>query len=276
MSKLPKELKVAIVGMTIRCSKENKAMDTTEENTDLVELSTTDRRILKAALKGLAEQVKDLGPRDPLVRHVDLLRTKVGWFLEPHAAPDHLMVNETEFLRLMSVLPTSESWRLYVERDDSLPNERYNFVAELTRDGTDWHFELAGNLIGTGRFLELRDADVSYVRAVEGMIAAEAGQSAQIIHQVIEIPVPWDFMPDDEAYVRVEAYVESASNGAVTPAIHATYVDVHSDDDLAVKGFGGIMSEVSGFPDEIADLKTFLERHLAEIKETASHAATYR
>lgn len=241
-------------------------MDTATENTDLVELSMGDKVLLNAALKALADRLRNLSTRDPLMRDIHALRTKVGWGVEPNV-PAHVIVNEVDYLSLMSVISSSMDWRIAIEQDENvIAAQRFNVIVEVTREEDEWRFELARNLQGTGRFMELRPEDLRYFTELEQKISEAAGSSAQIVHEIIEIPVPWDFMPDSHGFERAGAYIESVSNGAIIPSVHATLTDVHSDMDLAEAEFGGIMAEVSAFRGELPELRAFVEEHTAAIK----------
>jgi hypothetical protein len=234
--------------------------------TDTIEVSMADRRILAAGLASLVRELGKEGRGDAISENVDRLMTVLAATIPTVPTPRHVDFKQSEYLGLMAVLPVSDSWRLFWEKTEGYVSDNsHALVAEVTLGADDWRFDLARNLRGTGRFLELDPFDLSFCHLIEEQMRLEAGQSAQIIHEVIDIPLPWDFLPDESTDNRIEKYLESVGAVDYPPAIHSTFVDVHPNIELAQLYFASVMTEVSGFEDELAHLKEGIEEHIQAI-----------
>ncbi len=241
-------------------------------DTDSIQISMADRRILAAALNSLERDLSKIGRTGPIRQNLDRLRQSISDVVPSIKVPPHVEILHAEHLGLMTLLPVSDSWRLYWTPGEGYSENSHALIAELTVGEKDWRFDVAWNLHGTGRFLELESADQDFCRLVEEHMRREAGNSAQIIHEVVDIPVPWDFLPDEEPDDRVEKYLENLQDGApCVPAIHSVLVDVHSEIDLQSQGLASFMTEFSGFQDEIDHLRSLVERHLEEIRKSVEH-----
>jgi hypothetical protein len=231
-----------------------------------------DRRILAAGLLSLIRDFDKNRLAGAINENVLRLMTVLSAPIPDVPSPRHVDFKQSEYLGLMALLPNSDSWRLFWEPMEShISDNRHALIAEITLGDGDWTFEVARNLRGTGHNLELEPADLAFCHRVEEQMRLEAGQSPQIIHEVIEIPLPWDFLPDDAAVDnRIEKYLESVGAVEYPPAIHSTYVDVHSDIELAQRDFAGVMTEVSGFEDELAHFKAGLEEHVRSLVHQAA------
>lgn len=237
---------------------------------DLTEISALDCRILDSALVALERELDRNGNgglmRDDISRVKKMLATRI--FDLP--APPHVVVNQIDLIGLMKVLPSSSNWRLYLEGGEG--DACYNVHAQvMLHQDREWNFVVAENLKGTGAFLDLAAEDLEFYRALEQRSAAAAGTSPQIIHTVVEIAMPWEFQPNDDMVSRLEDYLASvATDIELAPAIHSTFTDVHSDPELADRGYASIMAEISGFEDEISDSKAFIERHNRSLHQAAA------
>lgn len=234
--------------------------------TDTIDISMADRRILAAGLASLTRELAKDGRGEAINDSVDRLMKVLAASIPAIPTPRHVEFKQAEYLGLMTILPVSDSWRLSWEKGEkpwySEQNTTYNLIAEVTLADDDWSFEIAQNLRGTGRFLELEPSDLSFCHLIEEQMRLEAGQSPQILHEVIEIPLPWDFLPDEEVDHRIEKYLEYVGAVEYPPAIHSTFVDVHPDIELAQLYFASVLTEVSGFEDELAPLKAGIEAHV--------------
>jgi hypothetical protein len=225
---------------------------------ETIKVTEADRRILAVALASLERELERNGNGGQMRESIERLKSTVSAKVPRLAAPSHIEVNQEDYLRLMTMLPSAETWRLYWEGD----MDRHELVAELTfGGGGDERFDIARNLRGTGRFLELQPIDLAFCHLVEKHMHVEAWHAAQIIHDVIEIPLPWDFLPDEGVIERIERYLDSVrAPGDYPPAIHGAYVDIHHDPEMAERGFARVMMAVSGYEDEIEDARRVAER----------------
>lgn len=237
---------------------------------DLAEISALDCRVLDSALVALERQLDRNGTgglmRDDIARIKKMLATRI--FDLP--APPHVVVNQIDLIGLMKVLPSSSNWRLYLEAGEG--GSGFDIHAQVMVDeDREWNFVVAQNLKGTGAFLELAAEDLEFHRVLEQRSTAAAGSSPQIIHTVVEIAMPWDFQPDDDMPSRLEDYLTSvAIDLELPPAIHSTFTDVHSDPELADRGYASITAEISGFEDEIRESKAFIARHNKSLHQSSA------
>lgn len=236
-------------------------MDTTK-----IEIEQADRRILLLALNALDRQLADGGA--PSVDRESILRLRAMFAPErvEIVHPDHIEVDVSALSVLMATLPSTESWRIFLN-DDTVEG-RFTLAAELTDGQAVWDFELARGLRGGNGYLALAEDDQKFVSALEETIRA-TGHSSQIIHEVIEIPLPWDFMPDDGVDTRIEEFLAShAESHEYVPAIHSTYVDIHSDEELADLGYASVAAEISGYEEEMEEARAFIARVIESVKAT--------
>jgi hypothetical protein len=241
--------------------------------TDTIDVSMADRRILAAALATLVRDLEREGRAGPVREHADRLMKRLTVLDPGIPCPSHVDFKQFEYLGLLTIVSVSDSWRLSWEwqPDEGVVDNRYALIAEVTLGDDDWRFEVARNLRGAG-FLKLDPTDLAFCHLIEEQIRVEAGSSAQIIHEVIEIPLPFHFLPDEEVHNRIEKYLESVGAVEYPPAIHSTFVDIHSDTELAELEFYGVHTEVSGFEDELEHLKKGIEEHVLTISAGSAFA----
>lgn len=241
--------------------------------TETIDVSMADRRILAAALATLVRDLEREGRTGPVKEHADRLMKRLTVLDPGIPCPRHVDFKQFEYLGLLTIVSVSDSWRLSWEwqPDEGVVDNRYALIAEVTLGDDDWRFEVARNLRGAG-FLKLDPNDLAFCHLIEEQVRIEAGNSAQIIHEVIEIPLPWRFLPDEEVDNRIEKYLESVGAVEYPPAIHSTFVDIHSDEELAEREFYGVLTEVSGFEDELERLKKGIEEHVRTISAASAFA----
>ncbi|NTF17634.1 hypothetical protein G6L37_04425 [Agrobacterium rubi] len=236
---------------------------------DTLEINERDRQVLLSALASLEHDHIETGYAGDNST-IERLRQALSFPILEIPHPDHVEFRSREYRKLMHVLPAADSWRLSL----SFSDRRYTLSAEVTADEEVWEFELARELKGSGRFLNLADADQAFFRQIAESMAARAPVDTQIIHEVVEIALPWTFMPDDHMSTRLEEWLmlHSGSNGEIIPAIHSTYCDLNSDEDLREKGYAGVLTEISGFSDEITEARRFIAILTEESKAGPAHA----
>lgn len=240
--------------------------------TDTIDVSMADRRILAAALASLVRDLERQGRTGPVREHADRLMKRLTVLDPSIPCPRHVDFKQFEYLGLLTIVSVSDSWRLSWEwQPDDGGAIHYALIAEVTVAEDDWRFEVARNLRGAGP-LKLHPEDLAFCHLIEEQIRIEAGTSTQIIHEVIEIPLPFRFLPDEDVDKRVEKYLESVGAVDYPPAIHSTWVDIHSDPELAEREFYGVHTEVSGFEDELDRLKMGIEQHLRTISAASAFA----
>lgn len=237
------------------------------EDKQTFEFGSEDRAIIAAALADIAQQVRSNGEA-PMAKRIADLRAALSVGLAVTATPpSRIKVSETAMVRMLSALETASAWRLTheVDRSPTARSDTYKLVAELEFEhgARDLSFDLASGMHQTTWFLKLEQDDAAFFSAIEQRMADVAGRDSQIAHHVFEIPVPWDFKPDLEPEERAEAYI--VDNGGPNVAIHRIYIAEHSNDQLWKRDFAGVHCEISGFQDEIAELREFLAAHLEEI-----------
>lgn len=240
------------------------------------ELSTDDRTIIAAALADLAKSIGRDVAEAPVAQKIASLRTLLSHGIAPmETPPPSVKINEATTMRMLSALDTATSWRLKPEYDRS-PNTRtdtYKLVAQLEFENgaRDLTFDLASGLqMSSHRLRRLEEDHAAFFAKIEQRMADVAGWDSQIAYHVFEIPVPWDFMPDEEPEDRAAAYVEQ--NGGPIIAVNYIYMADNSNDTLW-GDYVGCHCEISGFPDEIDQLREWLPAHIEGI--TSSKAVAH-
>lgn len=230
--------------------------------TNVFEINERERQVVVAALSALENEHSQTGFSGDRAT-IDRLRKILTASMAEVPHPDHVVFRTQEFRNLMMVLPAALSWRLALRSE----GESYAMVAVIEPEDEEaaWTFELAHGLKGTGGFLELADADLEFFRRIEGTIRDKAPSNvAQIVHEIVEIALPWDFMPDDETDARLVEYL-IANKGdndedVYIPGIHSTLLDEHSDQQLDMLGYASVLTEISWNENEIDEIKEFIAR----------------
>ncbi len=235
--------------------------------TTTIELNEHEREVLMNALRALEADYRESGYSDDNAA-IKRLRQVLGSPSQGVPHPQHVDFNAQEYQKLMLVVCAAWTWRLSLTHGE----DDYTMNAEDTSDETVWNFDLARGLKGNGRFRELIESDREFLRFLEDRIREAApARSSQIVHEVVEIALPWDFQPDEDTDSRLVDYLISKNNDDhYIPEIHAIHLDVHSEEDFDRLGYASVLTEISWEESGIQEIKDFITSLNDEIKVAAA------
>lgn len=236
---------------------------------DELKIAPSDRWLIAAALDLLRDEVRETLPQSPLFRRISELRDALSVGAIRKEAPVHVVIDDLEFLNLMAALPSADTWLLRWEKQTDYGN--YKLIAEIEAGGRVSQFEIAANLLGTGSFQHLRNAEAVFVTAVEARVQTEAPKgSIQLQREIMEIPTPWDVVANEnDVQSDIEGYLADITEDSriLDYRVRATLVDIHSNSDLASAEFAGVWAEIFASEEYLETLRPTINGYSRDLIE---------
>lgn len=249
-------------------------MSENKHNFEDIRLAESDRAILAAALPLLYNKIDERDGDPLLLAHIsslqEIFREKSKMAVLA-TAPEHIEVDEGEFLSVLTAFDDAENWMLRLTRQSDWLDvgETYKLVAEVFIDDDRFEYEIAKNLKAAGGFLELRDEDRAFFNRIDQTLIDFAPRSVQKFHRnILEVPVPWELLAQkadsDTLYNHMSDITDEA--GVIIQFLpRASHVHVYSDKSLAA--YAAVRCEVWGPEDDLRVLQETIESFKAGIVE---------